>query len=468
MKDINFDDLVPNKPVANELSFDDLVPQQTGFTADMRKRGAELANIIQNVDNQNLGSRALQLAGGVGGTVGDVVGAGISAAQAVNPMMNLAKAVIPEQVQQDVSGMIAKPVQAYEQNLQAYNAANPEAGRNLQAIRDLGNLLPMSSGQVRAGLKQAPALGEEAVRGLGRGVRIAKETIIPAKSPIPTADEIRALSTQSYNRAEQLGGNLKPDFTNKVVDTAQSILPKDPYAKIGRGKTVSDEFAEELKQFRDQPMTLANAEALDKNLTEKIAGTYDVNKRGHSAAGKELIKLQDEFREMIEKADESMVIGTKEGFDSYKQGVKLWAASRRMDDIEDIFKRAEMTDNPATSIKTGFRTLAMNPKRMRGYTPEEAKLIENAAKSGVTTDLLRTFGSRLLPIVVGGAGGGLGATAAASAGSIASRGIASSMQAKRGEKVAREISKRVKIPKEVYNLPPEEAKAAIRKLRESK
>lgn len=433
------------------------IQKPTGFTADMVQRGADLANIVQNPNNQAMGSRVLQALGGAAGTVGDAGGAALGALAkgAYNIMPEAGQQRIDSDIQR-FSKVAAPVMQQYQRNQDAYNQANPEAGKNFQAVRELGNVLPLGAAPVRKA-------AEEGVSALGSAAK-GIEQLAVQKSPIPTADEIRNISSQSYANAERLGGNLKPEFTNKLIDQAHAVIPKDPFGKIGRGTTISDKFAEELTQFRDRPMTLSNAEALDKNLTDKIANTFDVTKGGYNAEGRELIELQSKFRDMIENPDNSLIDGGREGFDSYRKATKEWAASRRMDDVENIFLRAEMTDNPAISIKTGFRTLAMNPKRMRGYTPAEAKLIQQAAKSGITADLFRTAGSRLFPIIAGATGGGLGGTAAAAAGSAASRGIAASMQAKRGEKVAREISKRISIPKEIYDLPPTEAKKAIKLL----
>ena len=93
-------------------------------------------------------------------------------------------------------------------------------------------------------------------------------------------------------------------------------------------------------------------------------------------------------------------------------------------------------EQPATSIKAGFRTLLHNPKRMRGFTKAERVAIKKASESGVVQDVVRTFGSRLIPIVTGASGAGLGGTAAATVGSTASRGIGARIQMDKAQEVA--------------------------------
>lgn len=473
MREINFDDLPddPNHPLikqrvaqkAMDINFDDLPEENTNPDY---KKGQELANAAPNQTSLETG---LQAAGNVVGGASELVGRGVGAVakgtfnalpfSAQNYLYDKAQ----EAMQSDAGKLLTRGVQAYGENLDAYNKENPRMGRNLQAVRDLSPLVPIPGvGKSAAGIvKDVAETGAElGTKGVSKAAEAVTEGVNKLRpSPIPNADEIRAIAKQGYDSAEAIGANLKPEFTNHVIESSRNILPSDPYAKIGRGKTISDDFVKELEEFKDTPMTLANAEALDQNLTNKITATWDANKRGYSEAGQELKSLQDDFRDMIENPKPEWIEKGGEALTAYRDATKAWAASRRMDDVEDIFKRAEMTDNPATAIKTGFRTLAMNKKRMRGYTLEEKNLIEQAAKSGIATDLLRTFGSRLIPIVTGAAGGGLGATAGAAVGSIASRGLSAKMQAGRGEKVAREISKR--IPKDIGKLPPREAQKIL-------
>ena len=57
-----------------------------------------------------------------------------------------------------------------------------------------------------------------------------------------------------------------------------------------------------------------------------------------------------------------------------------------------------MSDNSATVIRNGFKNIYNNPKKIRGYSAAEKKAIYKAGKDGSIVDLVKTFGSRLLPI----------------------------------------------------------------------
>jgi hypothetical protein len=107
---------------------------------------------------------------------------------------------------------------------------------------------------------------------------------------------------------------------------------------------------------------------------------------------------------MIENAGPGDVTGGDAGFDALAPARKAWAQSRKLDDLERIQQRAELTDNPATSIRTQIRTLITNRTKARGYSPEEIAALKDAAERGMVGGALHVFGSRLLPLVAGGIG----------------------------------------------------------------
>jgi hypothetical protein len=148
-----------------------------------------------------------------------------------------------------------------------------------------------------------------------------------------------------------------------------------------------------------------------------------------------------------------MVEVNKAGFDALKEGRMLWSKQAKLRDIERIITRAEMSDNPATTIKTGFRTLFNNANKVKYFNETEKKLIKKAATTGIITDSLRTIGSRLIPIGSIVAGGGLPSTMASTLTSTASRNLASKSQIAKAEKLAEAIiAGKIPMPKKDSNL----------------
>jgi hypothetical protein len=270
------------------------------------------------------------------------------------------------------------------------------------------------------------------------------------KPIIPNSDQIRKKASEQYAIASQKGGILKSELTDDFLGEAQKeLLSGDEVIDAMRSSKPLRDTLEDISLLKGQTMTLDRAQKLDEQLGLMVDGFVDKRTGIVDSVGRKILQVQSLLRDMVEGVDESLVQGGKEGFDALKEGRKLWSSSRKMADIERIIQRASNMEHPATGIKAGFRTLLSNPSRMRGFTEAERKAIEKAANSGLFQDVVRLFGSRLLPIGTAVSGGGLGATTAAVAGSTASRELASRAQIARAKQIANIIANRGKVPEKI-------------------
>lgn len=249
-----------------------------------------------------------------------------------------------------------------------------------------------------------------------------------------TSDDIKARANVAYQEADAKGGTLSPSFTDNFINEAEKAAPQTEAGKMMFGDSPVSKMIEKMQSLRGKKLSLAEAQEIDEGLGDAIDSYVDngiVHKQG-----KKLLDVQTKFRNSIEGAAEGDIVGGKEGFDAWKNGKQLWAQHARLRDVEKIIARAETSDNPAQTIKSGFRTMLNNPNRIRGFSKQEQAAIKKAATSGVVGDTLNTMGSRLIPIIAastgfGGLAGGLGATAAAQAASLGSRGAAARLQTQR-------------------------------------
>jgi hypothetical protein len=263
---------------------------------------------------------------------------------------------------------------------------------------------------------------------------------VGVKQPTITADEIKAMANSSYSEAAQKGGILKPEVTDRFIDYVNRIAPQTAKGKALTGDSQFSKLVERINQFRGQPTTLQEVQEIDEAFGDAIDGFFKDGKL--QKEGKKIMDLQTAFRKQVEKALPSEVIGGKEGFDALKQGRALWSQQAKMRDIERILERASMTDNPATAIKNGFRTLYFS-NRIRGYSAEERKLIAKAAKGSLSVDVLRTLGSRLILIAEAAKGGGIASTAATAAATTGMRRAATRVQEGKAGRVAQAITRGV-------------------------
>jgi len=273
--------------------------------------------------------------------------------------------------------------------------------------------------------------------GGGIASRFAKPT-----EYVPNADQLRKTGGVLYKSAEETGGLLKPEFTNKFVDEIEGMKPQ---TTIGKRINKADEFSalqERISTIRNEPMSLDAAQELDEHLSDVIDSFVDKTTGKLNKQGAKVFDIQSRLRNSIENASEEDALGSIEGFKALKKARDTWAASRRLADVERIINRASGADNEAQAIKSGFKALRDNPNRIKSFKPDEQALIKKVADSNAAVDVLRQFGSRLIGIITAASGGGLGGTAAATGASMASRNLATRLKISQADKLASSIAKK--------------------------
>jgi len=277
----------------------------------------------------------------------------------------------------------------------------------------------------------------------------------------PTAQQLKQVSQKNYQKAEQLGGVLAPSFTDSFIDSVKRYDYKDPMAQAFNGRSPITPISEMLEASRGQPMTLSAATEIDKAITDRLEDAAFQNNGVLNNYGRQLLEIKNGLSEsLLDAADKGLVQGGNEGVMAYREAVKDWAAQSQIGEIERIVERASYMDNPATALKTGFRNIATNPKRLNKFPKDVQKAIKAAASDGNLTNILRTnLGSRLLSTMTGAAAGTamgpLGTLAGAAGGFATSglaRGAAESMQMGRVNKVIDTIAGGSSIPTNPNNL----------------
>lgn len=253
-----------------------------------------------------------------------------------------------------------------------------------------------------------------------------------------TSNDLRNMANRAYQTAEQKGGILNPSLTNKFIDEAEKVTPQTAAGKLVGGDSASTKVVDRLQALRDKPLSLPEAQELDEFLGDAIDANSELGKVNKQ--GKKLLDVQSSLRNLIENASPTDITGGREGFDALKQGRQLWSKSAKLGDIERIISRADVSDNPATAIRSGFRTLYNNPNRMKGFSQTERAAIKDAAETGVAGEALRTLASRLLPIASVVSGGGLTGSIASQAGSMAARNMGTRLQIKKASDLANLIA----------------------------
>jgi hypothetical protein len=358
------------------------------------------------------------------------------------PVSDLVKkrvnSIVPESVQKALGGYAKE-----------WAKNNPEDAKTAGAVGNIASLYPVgNAAEDVAGLANASkGIVTRPLGGIREAINAKSDAMATAsRKPNVTSEALRKEAHLAYEFSNTKGGIYKPVVTDNFINSAQGLAKQTPKGKLLFGDTPSEQLIAKLEQFRGSPMTLREAEEMDQGFGELARDHIDKKTGKFDAQGQKYYALQQKLRSFVTNPKDEDILGGREGIDASKRGRELWAQSARLRDIEDIIERANLTDNPISSSKTGFKNLYMNKARLAGFTDEEKALIKQAAKSGATVNLARMFGSRLVPIAATVSGGGLGADlisgTVAHGISSGARGLANRLYSARPQRVLDAVTSR--------------------------
>jgi hypothetical protein len=328
----------------------------------------------------------------------------------------------------NTAGAVLKPVgDAFSLIGSGYGEIAREAGASPEAVAD-----------IRAAAPDVVGLG------IGAGTLRARPRVQQPKPP--TTEQLGKDAKAAYKRAEDAGVAVSAQsfdaFKMKLLDDME---------KQGIDADLHPDATAALKRVASEkgPVTLEKLETLRRIALDAEASIKSPDSR---LAG-EIIDQLDEYVDNLKDAD--AVSGDPKQAAALKEARGFYSRKKKAEDIERLMKRAELSapnfsaSGMENAIRTEFRNLAKNERRMRRFTKEEQAAIERVAKGGPVENLARYFGkfaasgpmSAALSGGIGFAVGGPGGAAGLPAAGFASRMLATQMT-KGNARAAHEIMRR--------------------------
>lgn len=267
----------------------------------------------------------------------------------------------------------------------------------------------------------AGVAGGLAGRMIGKGIaKLGSKTVAA-----PTTDELRATSQAAYKEAKDAGVIIaKPSFkaaASKIKDMAiEEGL--DPVLTPMANRAV-----ERLNEVDDH-ITLEGVERL-RRVIGMAAGSANRDDRRIASMMKE--NLDDYVSNISEK---DVLGGDADKVAALQTARDSWAKMSKGELVDDLVDRAGTRAGQFTgsgfenAVRTEFRQLALNPKRLRGFSDEERSAIKRVAEGGPIGNVMRWAGKfaprgvvsaaagQMLGNAVAGPAGGYAAMAAGEAG----------------------------------------------------
>lgn len=222
----------------------------------------------------------------------------------------------------------------------------------------------------------------------GVGAKMAKSA---QKAAIPSTEQLKNYSHAAYDLADQAGVIVSPQSWNGAVrDIARKV------ANEGIDPTLHPQAVAALKRFAEvanDPITFKSMDIL-RQIAKDAAGS---NSPGERRIASIMIDKLDDYMANLKpgdvlKGDAELAIG------ALQEARSAWGRMRKGEMLEGLIERATIRagqysqSGMENALRTEFRQLAMNPKRLRGFSDEERKAIMKVARGGPVENALRLLG----------------------------------------------------------------------------
>jgi hypothetical protein len=282
-----------------------------------------------------------------------------------------------------------------------------------------------------------------------------------SEKPVPSRERLAELAKAAYKKADDAGVVVNENSLKGLKTKVVALTKKE-----GIDRDLHPDSSAALKKIIQSKgnLTLTEVETLRKVANDAKGSIKPADKRMASMIVDEL----DDYIDNLKDAD--VVAGDATKTKALKEARGYYSRMKKSDTISELVERAEVSapnfsaSGLENALRTEFRALAKNSKKMRMFTAEEQAAIRKVAQGGKAENALRFIG-KFAPtgVVSGTLAGGLATTLMGPAGlGVPAVGLAGRYAATRMTK------KNVRTVDELVRRGPAEANALANKKAEQK
>jgi hypothetical protein len=253
---------------------------------------------------------------------------------------------------------------------------------------------PIESGVQSAGrFATAVGSGLGLEKGVERAVGASLGGLRESVSKAPSMDELREIGKAAYQTADDSGLVIHPgsfkNFVGRIEGiTKQAGIDKDIHPKAFAAVRRMKEAAES-----GDPIALKDFEIL-RRVVGGARGSIEADERriGQLISG----ELDDYIARL---GDADIIAGDrKTAAEALNLARDVWTRLSKGNVIQDAVEKAGVRAGQFSgsgfenALRTQFRQIAMNPKRMRGFSPDEQEAIKKVAMGGPMDNAFRMLG----------------------------------------------------------------------------
>lgn len=257
---------------------------------------------------------------------------------------------------------------------------------------------------------------------LGAKVQNNKITNAQAKQ---TVEKLPEVANALITRVKESGAALSPQASSRLAEQVRTAVSPDmmqamkDFGKAGELETAINA----ISKYDGQPIPINQLTSMDAVLNSMISEHFTKGKQ--DANGVNLLKIKDVVRKAILNPEDGSVIdasgkivpsGSSAATD-YKNFTKLYTQKSKLDLLEEIKRKSEVSDDPGMAERKALQALYKDRKELRGWSAKEIAALKTAATSGGLQKLLSGMTNPWIAgsvgAILGGPGGAMGAAGAA-------------------------------------------------------
>ncbi|ABD53153.1 hypothetical protein [Jannaschia sp. CCS1] len=231
----------------------------------------------------------------------------------------------------------------------------------------------------------------------------------------PSVEDLRGTANRLYSEAREIGGVIPAQHMAQMSTRMREVMREEGFdADLHPRVAVALERV--TRQAGDTPFS-------EMEILRRV-----INGAGNSLEPDER-RLAGELVDLLDGEIDNLPVSG-----AIREARDAWGRVRRMEAVEGAIERASLTDNFTQGLRSQFRQILRNPRRLRGFSEQEIAALRRVANGTATENGLRHL-SRLMsptgiagPVLTGGAfagGAGLGSLAIPATGLMAGRGASS-------------------------------------------
>jgi hypothetical protein len=188
----------------------------------------------------------------------------------------------------------------------------------------------------------------------------------------PTGDALQKQSQELYKIFDESGQTMSfKDITSLVTKTGDMI------AEEARSKTLDPQAHGVMREWLSRLGNMGDEVSLKElEVMRREAGRIARNQdSGQARIGYMMQEIIDKFSDKLPK-----------------EARRLWRIKHKVDDINEIFFKAENSASGfENGLRTGFRQLLNNKNRRKNFTKDETKAFQNVVNGGPIRHIVRTL-----------------------------------------------------------------------------